>query len=223
VGSNPTLSATMDLSMLKSAVIPLVLLAIAAALLPGSSAFAGDPVNSRKPDASAAAVKSLIQELGAADTVELRLLSPLKSYAMTFAVLEPAEGRALSDSCIYRGNEQSDIAALIDILNTSVTRMDMTPTNFGGEFYWTLIFKKHGSTFNRLFVRAGVSNGSLTGVLDGGQFDAVPGIADRLEAWANRPNLILARNVEGSQDPQYGKGPAVADGHGRKPCTKWKG
>jgi hypothetical protein len=213
----------MDLSMLKSAAIPLVLVVIAAALFPIHNALAGDPVNSGKPNESSAAVRRLIQELRTADTVELRLLSPMRSYAITFAVLEPAQGRALSDSCIYRGNEPADIVALIDILNTTVTKVQMTPTNFGGEFYWTMIFKKYGITFNRLFVRAGISNGSLTGVLDGGQFEAAPDIADRLETWASRPNLILARNVEGGPYPQYGKDPAVADGHGRKPCTKWKG
>jgi hypothetical protein len=213
----------MHLPMLKSARTALALLAIGAALLPEHGAFAGDPVNSGKPIETSAAVKSLIQELGTADTVELRLLSPLTSYAITIGLLEPAEGRALSDSCIYRGNEQSDITALIEILTTSLTKVDMTPTNFGGEFYWTMIFKKNGSTFNKLFVRAGVSNGRLTGVLDGGQFDAEPGIADRLEAWANRPNLILARNVEAGQHPQYGKDPAVPGAHGRKPCTNWKG
>jgi hypothetical protein len=209
--------------MLKSVAIRLVVLAITLALFPQHSVFAGDPVNSGKPNESSAAVKSLIQELGTADTVELRLLSPLTAYAITFALLEPAEGRALSDSCIYRGNERSDITALIDILNTSVTKVDMTPTTFGGEFYWTMIFKKNGITFNRLFVRAGISNGKLTGVIDGGQFEAVPEISDRLEAWANRPDLILARNVEAAQSPQYGKDPAVPDGHGRKPCMKWKG
>ncbi len=199
--------------MLKSAGIPVVLLVIAAALLPERSALAGAPANSGKADESSAAVESLIEELRTADTVELRLLSPLTAYNITFAALEPAEGRALSNSCIYRGNQHSDITALIDILKASVTKVNMTPTNFGGEFYWTMIFEKNGVTFNRLFVRGGASNGSLTGVLDGGQFDAVPALADRLEAWATRPNLILARNVEAGQ---------VGDGHGRKSCTKSK-
>jgi hypothetical protein len=75
--------------MLRSAGIPLVLLALAAVPVP--TAFAGDPVNSFKPDASAAAVKSLIRELRTADTVELRLLSPLRAYVITIASLEPAE------------------------------------------------------------------------------------------------------------------------------------
>jgi hypothetical protein len=209
--------------MLKTARFLLLLLALASALLAQHFASAGDPANSGKSDQSTAAVKSLIQELGTADTVELRLLSPFKAYQVTIGLLEPAEGRALADSCIYSGSERSDITALIDILNTSVTKVDMTPSKFGGEFYWTMIFKKSGITLNRLFVRAGLTNGRLTGVLDGGQFEAAPEIADRLEAWANRPHLILARNVEAGQYPQYGKNPAVADGHGRKPCTKWKG
>jgi hypothetical protein len=199
-----------------------VLLAMVAALLPVHRAWAGDPVNSGKPDGSSAAIQSLVQELRTADTVELRLLSPLRSYVMTFGLLELAEGRALLDSCIYRAREPSDISALIDMLNSSLTKVDMTPTNSGGEFPWTLIFKKDGITFNRLFVRAGIANGRLTGVLDGGQFAAVAGIADQLEAWANRPNLILARNVEAGQSPQYGNDPAVPV-HGRRPCTKWKG
>jgi hypothetical protein len=208
--------------MLTSARAPAFLLALAAALLAPGSAQAGDAVNANAGD-SAVALTGLIKQLASADTVELRLLSPAKSYAITFATLQPAEDRALSDSCIYAGRQPSDIAALIAILNASLTRVQETPANFGGEFAWTMIFKQNGRSLNRLFVRAGVVNGRLTGVLQGGQFEAVPQISARLEAWAERPNLILARNVEAGQYPQYGNAPAVPDSHGRRPCTKWKG
>jgi hypothetical protein len=178
-------------------------------------------VSSAELQAGELLVSRLTNELRGATAVQVLLISPGRSYAVTLIDREAAKGRVHMDGCRYSTQNASAVVALSDIVASGLTGAGehaYTAGSGGGDLRVGLLFERNGEAPRALYIEQSGREWAR-GVFEEGWLRFKPDTRDLVEAWVARPDVQYVGVAETQRaPPPPGKDPQT--GQMRMPCTK---